>query len=105
MAGSVPTCDDALSGGGAADAGSRIASIDDEEDDVTVKNDSRVGLLGIGLMGTAMAHRLLDQGIPVIAWDRQSEHAEARGSRPPQIMAGCKRGLGASRPANAALSP
>jgi 3-hydroxyisobutyrate dehydrogenase len=58
------------------DAGSRIASIDDEEEDVTVKKDSRVGLLGIGLMGTAMAHRLLDQGIPVIAWDRQSEHAE-----------------------------
>jgi 3-hydroxyisobutyrate dehydrogenase len=37
----------------------------------------RVGLLGAGLMGSAMAHRLLDQGIPVIAWDRNSEHVRA----------------------------
>ena len=32
---------------------------------------SRVGLLGTGLMGTAMAHRLLNQGVAVIAWDRE----------------------------------
>jgi 3-hydroxyisobutyrate dehydrogenase len=37
----------------------------------------RVGLLGIGLMGSAMAGRLLDQGIAVIAWDRNPEHARA----------------------------
>jgi len=37
----------------------------------------RVGLLGIGLMGSAMAGRLLDQGIAVIAWDRDPEHARA----------------------------
>ncbi len=37
----------------------------------------RVGILGIGLMGSAMAGRLLDQGIAVIAWDRNSEHARA----------------------------
>jgi 3-hydroxyisobutyrate dehydrogenase len=37
----------------------------------------RVGLLGAGLMGSAMAHRLLDQGIPVIAWDRNSEQVRA----------------------------
>jgi 3-hydroxyisobutyrate dehydrogenase len=37
----------------------------------------RVGLLGIGLMGSAMATRLLDQGIAVIAWDRDPEHARA----------------------------
>ena len=30
----------------------------------------RAGLLGVGLMGTAMAHRLLDQGLAVVAWDR-----------------------------------
>jgi 3-hydroxyisobutyrate dehydrogenase len=41
----------------------------------------RVGLLGIGLMGSAMAHRLLDQGIPVIAWDRNSEKVHALGAR------------------------
>lgn len=34
----------------------------------------RVGLLGVGLMGSAMAHRLLDQGIAVTAWDRNPEH-------------------------------
>lgn len=43
----------------------------------------RAGLLGVGLMGTAMAHRLLDQGLAVVAWDRNSEHVralEARGA-------------------------
>jgi 3-hydroxyisobutyrate dehydrogenase len=45
----------------------------------------RVGLLGIGLMGSAMAHRLIDQGIGVVAWDRKHEHAralEGRGAEP-----------------------
>jgi 3-hydroxyisobutyrate dehydrogenase len=37
----------------------------------------RVGILGIGLMGSAMASRLLDQGIAVTAWDRNPEHARA----------------------------
>ena len=41
----------------------------------------RVGLLGIGLMGSAMAHRLLDQGVAVIAWDRNREHVHALGDR------------------------
>jgi 3-hydroxyisobutyrate dehydrogenase len=41
----------------------------------------RVGLLGAGLMGSAMAHRLLDQGSPVIAWDRNSEAVRALGAR------------------------
>ena len=46
---------------------------------------ARVGLLGVGLMGSAMAHRLLDRGISVIAWDRDSEHGralEGRGAQP-----------------------
>jgi 3-hydroxyisobutyrate dehydrogenase len=45
----------------------------------------RVGLLGVGLIGSAMAHRLLDRGIAVIAWDRDPEHLralEARGGEP-----------------------
>jgi 3-hydroxyisobutyrate dehydrogenase len=45
----------------------------------------RVGLLGVGLMGSAMGRRLLDQGIAVTAWDRDSEHAralEGRGGEP-----------------------
>jgi len=37
----------------------------------------RVGLLGVGLMGSAMAGRLLDRGIAVTAWDRDSEHVRA----------------------------
>jgi 3-hydroxyisobutyrate dehydrogenase len=37
--------------------------------------------LGVGLMGSAMAHRLLDQGIPVIAWDRDSDQVRALGAR------------------------
>jgi 3-hydroxyisobutyrate dehydrogenase len=34
----------------------------------------RIGLLGVGLMGSAMAHRLLDQGVAVTAWDRNPDH-------------------------------
>ena len=41
----------------------------------------RVGLLGVGLMGSAMGHRLLDQGIEVIAWDRNPDDAAALGER------------------------
>ena len=48
---------------------------------MTSKSDSRVGVLGTGLMGTAMAHRLLDQGVSVIAWDRQPKHALALAER------------------------
>jgi 3-hydroxyisobutyrate dehydrogenase len=45
----------------------------------------RVGLLGVGLMGSAMARRLLDRGIAVIAWDRDPDHVralEGRGCEP-----------------------
>jgi 3-hydroxyisobutyrate dehydrogenase len=51
----------------------------------TPQTKSRVGLLGVGLMGSAMAHRLLDQGINVIAWDRnagQLRDLESRGGEP-----------------------
>ncbi len=41
----------------------------------------RVGMLGIGLMGAAMAGRLLDQGVSVAAWDRDPEHARALANR------------------------
>jgi 3-hydroxyisobutyrate dehydrogenase len=45
----------------------------------------RVGLLGVGLMGSAMARRLLDRDIAVVAWDRDAEPVralEGRGGRP-----------------------
>jgi 3-hydroxyisobutyrate dehydrogenase len=41
------------------------------------KQQVRAGLLGVGLMGSAMGHRLLDQGIEVIAWDRNPDQASA----------------------------
>jgi 3-hydroxyisobutyrate dehydrogenase len=55
----------------------------------------RVGLLGVGLMGSAMAHRLLDRGITVSAWDRDSEQLrglEGRGGEaakaPGEVLSG-----------------
>jgi 3-hydroxyisobutyrate dehydrogenase len=55
----------------------------------------RVGLLGLGLMGSAMAHRLLDQGIAVIAWDRNPDHVRElqghggmRGETPAEVVHG-----------------
>jgi 3-hydroxyisobutyrate dehydrogenase len=44
-----------------------------------VSNDTapRIGFLGTGLMGSAMAHRLIDEQFAVIAWDRDSAHVEA----------------------------
>jgi 3-hydroxyisobutyrate dehydrogenase len=57
----------------------------------------RVGLLGVGLMGSAMAGRLLEQGIPVIAWDLDSDHVrglEARGGetakQPKDVVTGAE---------------
>ena len=53
----------------------------------TPQEKVHVGLLGVGLMGSAMAHRLLDQGIAVTAWDRNAEHLralEGRGGEPAQ---------------------
>jgi 3-hydroxyisobutyrate dehydrogenase len=36
-----------------------------------------VGMLGTGLMGSAMGRRLLEQGIEVVAWDHTAEHMAA----------------------------
>jgi 3-hydroxyisobutyrate dehydrogenase len=45
------------------------------EQDRTTK--PHVGLLGVGLMGSAMAARLVDQGFEVIAWDRDADHVRS----------------------------
>ncbi|MBV9943193.1 MAG: NAD(P)-dependent oxidoreductase [Solirubrobacterales bacterium] len=45
----------------------------------------RVGLLGTGLMGTAMAHRLLDQGVTVVAWDRERDHVQPLAARGAEV--------------------
>jgi 3-hydroxyisobutyrate dehydrogenase len=53
--------------------------------DQTVPAITRVGLLGAGLMGSAMAARLLDCGIAVTAWDRDADQVrnlENRGAAP-----------------------
>jgi 3-hydroxyisobutyrate dehydrogenase len=53
--------------------------------DQTVPAVTRVGLLGAGLMGSAMAGRLLDCGIAVTAWDRDTDQVrnlESRGVAP-----------------------
>jgi 3-hydroxyisobutyrate dehydrogenase len=34
-------------------------------------------MLGVGLMGSAMGRRLLEQGIDVVAWDHTAEHVSA----------------------------
>ena len=47
--------------------------------------EGRVGLLGTGLMGTAMAHRLLQQGVRVIAWDREPDHVRPLEDRGAEI--------------------
>ena len=41
------------------------------------RKQTRVGFLGLGLMGSAMARRLLDQGFPIVAWDRNPEKVKA----------------------------
>jgi 3-hydroxyisobutyrate dehydrogenase len=51
--------------------------------DQTVPAITRVGLLGAGLMGSAMARRLVDCGIAVTVWDRdvdQVRNLESRGA-------------------------
>jgi len=48
------------------------------------KKKVRVGLLGVGLMGSAMGHRLLGQGIEVLAWNRSPKRVialEERGAK------------------------
>jgi 3-hydroxyisobutyrate dehydrogenase len=61
------------------------------------KQKVRVGLLGVGLMGSAMAHRLLDQGIEVVAWDRSPEQVTAveergakRADQPAEVVRGAE---------------
>jgi 3-hydroxyisobutyrate dehydrogenase len=63
----------------------------------TPQTQGLVGLLGVGLMGSAMARRLLDQGIGVIAWDRNTEHLrglEDRGGQPAETPAEVVHGAG-----------
>jgi 3-hydroxyisobutyrate dehydrogenase len=61
------------------------------------REKGRVGLLGVGLMGSAMAHRLLDRSIAVVAWDRGSEQLralEGRGGEPAEAPSEVVSGAG-----------
>ena len=40
-------------------------------------SNPKLGLIGIGLMGTALAERLLNAGVNVIGWDRVPERRAA----------------------------
>ncbi|CAG6396462.1 3-hydroxyisobutyrate dehydrogenase [Actinacidiphila cocklensis] len=55
----------------------------------------RVAFLGLGLMGTPMAHRLLDAGLPLTVWNRTAARAEpfaARGATAAATAAGAVEG-------------
>jgi len=39
-------------------------------------SDSPIGLIGVGLLGTALAERMLTANLPVLAFDRRHEQAE-----------------------------
>jgi 3-hydroxyisobutyrate dehydrogenase len=52
---------------------------------MTAQSTPRVGLLGIGLMGSAMAHRLLNEELDVIAWDRDRRHVDALAERGAEV--------------------
>lgn len=43
---------------------------------MTTERTTRVGLLGTGLMGSAMTRRLLHERIQVVVWDRDPAHVE-----------------------------
>ena len=35
-----------------------------------------IGFIGLGIIGLPMAERLLDQGVPLVVWNRTPEKAE-----------------------------
>jgi len=65
----------------------RNAALDADDQEVGMSSgvDGRVGVLGTGLMGTAMGHRLLSQGVEVLVWDRNPEHARPLAERGAEI--------------------
>jgi 3-hydroxyisobutyrate dehydrogenase len=63
---------------------------------MTAQSDVRVGLLGTGLMGTAMPHRLLDQGVGVIAWNRNPARARPLAQHGAEIAATASEVVGTS---------
>jgi 3-hydroxyisobutyrate dehydrogenase len=57
------------------------------------QTEVRVGLLGVGLMGSAMAARMVAQGIEVLAWDQDAAHVRAlpgveAADSPAEVVAG-----------------
>ena len=48
----------------------------------------KIGLVGLGRMGAAIAQRLAEQGLEVVAWDRRDSAARACASRGTRVVAG-----------------
>lgn len=63
----------------------------------TVTGSKRIGMIGLGLMGTALAERLLEHGYQVLVWNRTREKAArllARGAEwSANPLAACERVL------------
>ena len=47
--------------------------------------ETKIALLGLGLMGMGMAGRLLEAGYPISVWNRTPEKAEALAKRGAQV--------------------
>ena len=43
--------------------------------------DTKIALLGLGLMGSGMANRLLDAGYPLSVWNRNPDKTEPLAAR------------------------
>jgi 3-hydroxyisobutyrate dehydrogenase-like beta-hydroxyacid dehydrogenase len=70
-----------------------------------------IGFIGMGHMGSHMAHRLLDAGYQLTVYDRTKERAKALGQRgaqvaqtPKDLAANCQVVSAPIHPANAARS-
>ena len=53
---------------------------------MSVERNGRIRLPRTGLMGTAMVHRLLGQGLSVIAWDKNRNHLRTLAQRSASIV-------------------
>jgi 3-hydroxyisobutyrate dehydrogenase len=50
----------------------------------------KIGLVGLGRMGTAIAQRLKERGCEVVAWDRSAKAVEAQARRGPRTVASAR---------------
>ena len=53
--------------------------------------ETKIALLGLGLMGTGMAGRLLDAGYPLNVWNRTPEKPDALAKRGARVAGSPRR--------------